>query len=240
MPNADRPRPALRCQVCGRTLPRRDLEYAALVRPSVAEHIAREHPDWSAAGYVCRDDLARYRRRHIEALVAEERGEISTIDRSVIESMAQYETLAKDVDKEFQGGLSFGERVADRVADLGGSWPFILVFLGFLVVWMLVNGILLVTRPFDPFPFILLNLVLSCIAALQAPVIMMSQNRQEARDRLRAQNDYRVNLKAELEIRQLGEKLDYLVQRQWERLLEIQEIQIDLMNELQRDERRPT
>jgi uncharacterized membrane protein len=92
-------------------------------------------------------------------------------------------------------------------------------------------------RPFDPYPFILLNLMLSCLAAVQAPIIMMSQNRQEARDRLRSENDYRVNLKAELEIRHLHEKIDHLLQHQWERLIEIQQIQIELMNELTADRR---
>ena len=102
----------------------------------------------------------------------------------------------------------------------------------------MINTVVLLARPFDPYPFILLNLFLSCLAALQAPIIMMSQNRQEARDRLRSENDYRVNLKAELEIRHLHEKLDHLLQNQWQRLLEIQEIQIELMNELTADQRK--
>jgi uncharacterized membrane protein len=118
------------------------------------------------------------------------------------------------------------------VASFGGSWRFILVFAAVMVAWMALNTWLLAQEAFDPFPYILLNLMLSCLAAVQAPVIMMSQNRQEARDRARARNDYLVNLKAELEIRLLHEKLDHLLRHQWERLLEIQEIQIELMNEL--------
>jgi uncharacterized membrane protein len=101
-----------------------------------------------------------------------------------------------------------------------------------LVVWIVVNGVLLVTHAFDPYPFILLNLILSCLAAVQAPIIMMSQNRAEARDRLRAENDYKVNLKAELEIRHLHEKLDHLLRRQYNRLFEIQQIQIELLQEI--------
>jgi len=100
------------------------------------------------------------------------------------------------------------------------------------VIWIALNSVLLLRRPFDPYPFILLNLVLSCLAAIQAPVIMMSQNRQESKDRLRSQHDYRVNLKAELEIRQLHDKIDHLLSHQWERLVEIQQIQIDLLSEL--------
>ena len=115
---------------------------------------------------------------------------------------------------------------------------FILSFAGFIVVWVLINTLVLLMRPFDPYPFILLNLFLSCLAAVQAPIIMMSQNRQEARDRLRSENDYRVNLKAELEIRHLHEKLDHLLQHQWQRLAEIQEIQLELMNELTAEKRK--
>ena len=144
----------------------------------------------------------------------------------------RHETLAQDVEARVPEEASLGERLADQIADFGGSWTFILLFGGVILVWVLINTIVLLGRAFDPYPFILLNLFLSCLAALQAPVIMMSQNRQEARDRLRSENDYRVNLKAELEIRQLHEKLDHLLQHQWQRLMEIQQIQIELMNEI--------
>jgi uncharacterized membrane protein len=162
----------------------------------------------------------------------QEKGDLSSLERSVVESLAKHETLALDVEAQFQKKLSLGERMADQIADFGGSWIFISLFGGFILVWIVINTIVLLVRPFDPYPFILLNLMLSCLAAVQAPIIMMSQNRQESRDRLRSENDYRVNLKAELEIRQLHEKLDHLLQHQWERLVEIQQIQIELMNEL--------
>src|SRR5690606_1596748 len=113
-------------------------------------------------------------------------------------------------------------------------WKFIITFGAILSSWIALNIVGLLARPFDPYPFILLNLVLSCLAALQAPVIMMSQNRQEARDRIRSKNDYKVNLKAELEIRHLHEKLDHLLIHQWQRLMEIQQIQVELMNEISR------
>ena len=128
--------------------------------------------------------------------------------------------------------LTLGEALADRIATFGGSWRFIIVFGSVLLVWILINTIALAAKPFDPYPFILLNLILSCLAAIQAPVIMMSQNRQETKDRLRSENDYRVNLKAELEIRHLHEKVDHLLSRQWERLAEIQQIQIELLSEV--------
>ncbi len=133
---------------------------------------------------------------------------------------------------EFAQKLTFGEALADKIAEFGGSWKFIIIFMVILGVWIVLNSLLFFLKSFDPYPFILLNLLLSCLAALQAPVIMMSQNPQEAKDRLRSENDYRVNLKAELEIRHLHEKIDHLLSRQWERLVEIQQLQIDLMSEL--------
>jgi uncharacterized membrane protein len=218
-----------RCQICGATT---KLRRAAIVRPSVVEEIRREHPGWSDAGFICHADLARYRTQHVEGILEGERGELTALERQVIESLARHEILSANVDAEFEGELTLGERLADRVANFGGSWRFILIFGSVLVVWILLNTALVVFGRFDPYPFILLNLVLSCIAAVQAPVIMMSQNRVEARDRLRADHDYRVNLKAELEIRHLHEKLDHLLSHQWERLIEVQQVQIELLEEL--------
>jgi uncharacterized membrane protein len=223
---------ALSCQICGKSGTRAALLPAAVIRPSIVEQIERAFPAWSAAGYVCLDDLNRFRSSYVQSLLQDERGEITSLERSVVESLARHETLAQDVETQFQKKLSVGERLADRIADFGGSWTFILLFGGVILVWILINTIFLLAHPFDPYPFILLNLLLSCLAAIQAPVIMMSQNRQESRDRLRSENDYRVNLKAELEIRHLHEKLDHLLQHQWERLMEIQQIQIELMNEI--------
>jgi uncharacterized membrane protein len=152
--------------------------------------------------------------------------------------MKEHETVAADINAEFERDLTFGERLADRIADFGGSWRFIIVFGIFILLWMAINTVALLGRPADPYPFILLNLILSCLAALQAPVIMMSQNRQEAKDRLRSEHDYRVNLKAELEIRHLHEKVDHLLLHQWERLVEIQQVQLELLNEITRTTRK--
>lgn len=121
--------------------------------------------------------------------------------------------------------------MADRVADFGGSWRFVIIFGAVLLVWVAINSAVLLWRPFDPYPFILLNLILSCLAAVQAPVIMMSQNRQESKDRMRGEQDYRVNLRAELEIRHLHAKMDELMSHQWQRLMEIQEIQMEFMQQ---------
>jgi uncharacterized membrane protein len=126
----------------------------------------------------------------------------------------------------------FGQVVADKVADFGGSWTFIILFFVFILIWVSSNVYLLLNKGFDPFPFILLNLILSCVAALQAPVIMMSQNRQEEKDRERSKKDYMINLKSELEIRMLHEKLDHLIMHQQQELIEIQKVQIEMMNDI--------
>jgi uncharacterized membrane protein len=218
------------CPICGRR--HADLVAAEMVRGGVVDLIRREHPDWGGEGdAICLPDLNRYRARYVESLIAEERGELSAIEQEVVERLRSQELISADTNLEFDRALTFGERVADRVARFGGSWAFIISFGFFLLGWMAIN-IVLLRRPFDPYPFILLNLILSSLAALQAPVIMMSQNRQEAKDRLRAEHDYRVNLKAELEIRLLSERIDALVNHQWQRLLEIQRIQIELMEQV--------
>ena len=156
---------------------------------------------------------------------------LTAAERAVIAKLLRRQPVARDTEKEFSDQLTLGERVADQVARFGGSWPFIWVFLAVMGAWMLLNEES--AQPFDPYPFILLNLVLSCIAALQAPIIMMSQNRQAARDRLEAQHDYEVNLKAELEILALHEKVDRLHAEQWKEIFAIQERQIELLRALE-------
>jgi uncharacterized membrane protein len=226
--NASSPRA---CQICGSTQ-RNTLHPAALVRPALAELIRSRAGSWSESGWICNDDLHQFRHALVESILTAERGELSALDREVLDSMRQQEVLARNPEDELHTAYTFGQRVADRIAAVGGSWRFIISFMIVLAAWIGFNSFVLVTRAFDPFPYILLNLVLSCLASIQAPVIMMSQNRQETRDRLHAQRDYQVNLKAELEIRQLHQKIDHLLSHQWERLVEIQDIQMELMNEL--------
>ncbi len=208
------------------------LRRAITVRPAVSELIRRETGSWDENGWICLDDLQLYQHRYIQLLLETEKGELSRLDHDVLKAMKEQELLSKNPDIDFDAELTFGQRMADRIATFGGSWYFIIIFGLFLFLWMGLNSWLLVARPFDPYPFILLNLVLSSLAAIQAPLIMMSQNRQEARDRARAIHDYQVNLKAELEIRQLHQKIDHLLSRQWERLVEIQEIQMELINDI--------
>lgn len=225
---------AIRCQVCGEARQADDVLPAQLVRGSIVAVIRREHPDWTAEGYICLPCLNRFRIAYVRDVLETEKGELSALEEEVMRSLRERELLSRDVNAEFDRRLTLGERVADKVAEFGGSWAFIFSFVVVLALWIAVNAVPLLRRPFDPYPFILLNLVLSCLAAIQAPIIMMSQNRQEARDRLRAENDYRVNLKAELEVRLLHSKIDQLLTHQWQRLLEIQQMQMELMAELLR------
>jgi uncharacterized membrane protein len=220
------------CQICGKYAAQADLIASSTVRPVVVKVIRQAYPEWSAEGFICVDDLTRFRSDYIRSLIETERGELSDLEKAVVESLAKHEILSLHVDQEYDSKLTLGQRLSDRMASFGGSWRFIIIFTCILVLWISVNSFLLAFKPFDPYPFILLNLILSCLAAVQAPIIMMSQNRPEAKDRLRASHDYQINLKAELEIRQLHQKLDHLLSRQWERLIEIQEVQIELLNEI--------
>jgi uncharacterized membrane protein len=222
------------CQICNQSKRSDDAQPADLVRPSIVDAIRAEGRAWDPAGYICWADLHHYRTQHIADLLEKEKGELSELDRDVVRTIQRQQLLSTDVAREMAEPLSLGQRAADRVAGFGGSWTFIGLFAGVVVVWIGLNSLALVRGPFDPYPFILLNLVLSLIAAVEAPVIMMSQNRMEAKDRQRAENDYRINLKSELEIRVLNEKIDRLLSRQWQRLLEIQDIQMDVMQELAR------
>jgi uncharacterized membrane protein len=220
------------CGVCRLAKDSNEVVPGQAVRPAITELIRKDHPDWTPENPICRDDLNRYRALYVQGVLEAEKGDLSAIEAAVIESLREGELLTRNVDTEFDEKRTIGQRMADRLASFGGSWKFITIFMSVLFGWIILNSIVLLTRHFDPFPFILLNLVLSCLAAIQAPVIMMSQNRQESKDRLRAQHDYQVNLKAEIEIRGLHEKLDHLIFKQWQRLLEIQEIQTELMQEL--------
>jgi uncharacterized membrane protein len=222
------------CQICGKSYKKAELFPAELVRDTVVNQIKTEFPGWSEKEFICYNDLNKFRTKYVNSLLQDEMGEITKLEEEVSEKLIKHETLSENIFDESLKDRSFGQIMADQIAAIGGSWGFIIGFAFFLIVWMLINSYLLLTKPFDPYPFILLNLVLSTLAAVQAPVIIMSQRRQEMRDRLRSENDYRVNLKAELEIRQLHEKLDHILLSQWKRLIEIQEIQIEVMNELKK------
>src|SRR5947199_2438887 len=225
------------CQICKKSKSPQEGQMAEFIRPSLVEFIKKCVPAFDEKGFICLDDLGQFRKDYVREVLQDEIGELSALDQEVIESLHEHEILSSDISKQFEIKLTFGERLSDRIASFGGSWRFIILFGSVLFGWIVLNAIFLLDRGFDPYPFILLNLILSCLAAIQAPIIMMSQNRSEARDRLRAENDYKVNLKAELEIRHLHEKIDHLLRRQYNRLFEIQQIQIELLEEISRQKK---
>lgn len=220
------------CQICGKSANEMELVHASLVRSVLIDIITRTFPDWSQDGFICTDDLNKFRNEFMKLILETEKGELSLLEKEVVESLSKQEILSTHIDQEYESALTFGERLSDKISSFGGSWKFIIIFGSILCLWVLSNSLILLFKPFDPYPYILLNLVLSCLAAIQAPIIMMSQNRQEAKDRLRAAHDYQINLKAELEIRHLHQKIDHLLSSQWKRLVEIQELQLELMEEI--------
>jgi len=217
--------------ISGRMYRKRQLIRIDSLRPSLAERIQQDYPDLPPNAKISYGELARYQKLYVEELLQQEHGEFSELDREVAESIAKQETIAENTEDEYDEHRTFGERLSDHLASFGGSWRFLISFGVVLMIWMAYNVARGEAASFDPYPFILLNLVLSCIAAIQAPIIMMSQKRQDEKDRHRSFNDYRVNLKAELEIRHLHEKIDYLISRQWQRLSEIQQVQIEMLQQ---------
>ena len=205
---------------------------AKTIRHSILNLIQKDHPHFSHDSNLSRSELNQYREKNISGYLNNEIGELSDMEKTVLTSLTDNTTLSDKIDGDDLQNLTFGQRIADKVASFGGSWTFIISFGVFIFIWISLNIFWLVNKGFDPYPFILLNLILSCIAALQAPVIMMSQNRQEEKDRDRAKKDYMINLKSELEIRTLHEKVDHFIMDQQQELLEIQKSQIDLLNDI--------
>lgn len=204
---------------------------AANIKEEILTKIKEENPRFDETCFLAQSELNLYRNKYIEATLQKEVGTLSELEREVLEALHKNETISGDIDQATEDNLTYGQRLADRIASFGGSWTFILSFFFVLFCWICTN-IYFLSQPFDPYPFILLNLILSCLASLQAPVIMMSQNRQEEKDRERSKHDYQVNLKAELEIRMLHEKIDHLILHQQQHLFEIQKIQIDMLQEI--------
>jgi uncharacterized membrane protein len=219
------------CAITGKELPRKRMVVVDSLRPSLADRIRQDYPSIDEDSHISIDEVERYRTKYVEEMLLEEHGELTELDKRVAEALADHDTIVENIEEDFEDQRTFGERVSDNLASFGGSWAFLISFFLFIAVWMGYNLYLGESEAFDAYPFILLNLVLSCIAAIQAPIIMMSQKRTEEKDRLRSLNDYKVNLKAELEIQHIQEKLDYLLTKQWQRLSEMQHMQMELMQE---------
>lgn len=220
------------CHITKKEFDKNECCQADLIRPTIYKLILQDFPDLTNESYISITGLNTYRKKDLESIMNKENRELSILEKEVIDSITKNQILSDNIEPDINDSLTFGQRVADKIAEFGGSWTFIITFFSFLIIWMLINIIVLTQQPFDPYPFILLNLLLSCLAAIQAPIIMMSQNRREQKDRIRNEYEYKINLKAELEIKLLHEKLDYLVIHQNKRLLEIQEIQIDILEDI--------
>ncbi len=216
-----------------KSFPESEKIHASTIRKSIYDLIKKEHPSFSHTSSLSISELNEYRQKYISEYLLDEVGELSELEKDVLESIQNQETISSKINlMEGEDKFTIGQRLADRIASFGGSWKFIIIFGVFIFIWMIINIVVLATRAFDPYPFILLNLILSCLAALQAPVIMMSQNRQEDKDRERGKQDYMINLKSELEIRMLHEKLDHLIIHQQQELLNIQQVQVEMMGEI--------
>ncbi len=220
-----------RSDLSGKEFPENEKISAKNIRQSLLHFINKTHPNFSKSCFLSIEEMNDYREKYISEFLNKKLGNLTEVEKQVIQSVSKNTMISTEVEEDEQE-ITFGQKLADKVAEFGGSWGFIIFFMSFLVVWILLNVFWLSNHGFDPYPFILLNLILSCIAAIQAPVIMMSQNRQEEKDRERAKKDYKINLKSELEIRELHEKIDHLIIHYQQDLLEIQKTQIDLLENI--------
>jgi uncharacterized membrane protein len=221
----DRP---LICEVCKKSFKEQELFPLELVHNSLMQKIEQDTKDLDDTGYVCLPDLERYQLSRSRQLLEQEFGVLNEVEEEVLSDLKTDQLITENINEEYEESLTFGERMADHISSFGGSWRFIGIFFSVLILWMLLNSWILLSETFDPYPYILLNLLLSCLAAIQAPVIMMSQNRQAEKDRLAAENDFKVNLKSELLIHQLTSKLDHLMKEQRLRTLQHQQMQVEV------------
>jgi uncharacterized membrane protein len=224
-----------KCEICKKEYPENQIISGRGIRHEIEKLIVSDFPNWTDYNFICKNDFNIYRKKYIASIIEEENGEINSLKREVLISISEEESVVKNINDTIKDKMSIGDLISDKVADFGGSWKFIIIFFIVLLSWVIINSISLIVKPFDPYPFILMNLILSCIAAIQALIIMMSQNRQEIKDRIRSENDYKINLKSEIEIRTLHEKVDHLLLDQWSKMMKIQEIQIEMLEEIRKE-----
>ena len=237
VPPPPRSKVSIRCAVSGIELPAAEATKFSTLRPSLAERIKVDHPRIGPDDFIGSFVLGEYRVRYVEELLTRGRGTVSEVERQVIESLREHEITAADVEAGIERRRSLGDRLSDAVALFGGSWMFV-ICLGVVVAGWIALGIAAAAPGrIDVYPFIVLDLLLSGIAGLEAPIILMSLRRQAANDRQRSQNDYRVNLKTELELRHVHEKLDHLLTLEWERGAELRQLQSEMIAALERTQR---
>ena len=224
----------IECDICKKRYSEDDIISGHGIRQEIESLIQIEFPHWTDTNRICKNDYNKYREKYISKIIEEETGRIQELKADVLNSIKDNEIITLKNNNTVKELSKIGDILSDKIAIFGGSWRFIIIFFIILFAWILINSYLILKKPFDPYPFILLNLILSCIAAIQAPIIMMSQNRQEKKDRIRSENDYKINLKSEIEIRTLHEKVDHLLLDQWSKMIKIQEIQIEILEEIKK------
>lgn len=221
-----------KCFITNEKLPAKKLVNYNYINSSILDLIKKDYPKFGTSDSISHEKLNEYRKVYLESLLGQEDRELSHLEVDVIKAIHENSILSDLIEPTIDSKMTLGQRLADKIASFGGSWTFISIFFFFLIIWMAINIVYLSADAFDPYPFILLNLILSCLAAIQAPIIMMSQNRKEEKDRIKGEYEYKVNLKAELEIRLLNEKIDHMIIHQNQRLIDIQKLQLDYLEEL--------
>jgi uncharacterized membrane protein len=220
------------CQISKKLVPIDMAKPGFSIRESILELIKEKSPSFSNEHYISEEELEKLKIEHVKSLLEDDKGQLSEIEKQVATTIAKHDFMSKDFTEEEEETITFSEKLSDAIAEFGGSWKFIISFILFMIIWICINVITLSAKAFDPYPFILLNLILSCIAALQAPVILMSNNRSAEKDRKRGINDFQVNLKSEIEIRHLHEKVDHLINTQIQHIHELQQIQMEILDDI--------
>lgn len=220
------------CLVDGKVYAIGDGLFLSDLEPKLANIIRNDYPKATKNSFICNPHLLTYRLERMRRQQRQDARAHDKINRKMSQALVKDNFQLTNVYDNMEATITFGERIADAVAKYAGSWPFIIIFSGFMIVWMILNTVGIFGAKFDPFPFILLNLFLSMIAALQAPLIMMSQNRAAEYDRLEAKNDYHVNLKSEEEIRLLHSKLDHIISDDNPNLFESQRLTVEVLGEM--------
>jgi len=190
------------------------------------------------AGTICNkvlvSNIVFMEKKPLSKFVNKENLKIRKLNKVVAEAIKNNEIITQKLLEDNETGVTFSQKLADKIATFWWSWQFMISFFLVLLIWIVVNAYFLANKWFDPYPFILLNLVLSCLASIQAPIIMMSQNRKAEIDRQRAENDYMINLKAETQIQNIDQKIDILVIEQMKKMFKLQEGQLELLNEIKK------
>jgi len=217
------------CAISGKPCSSEHAVPLSALHQTIQQYVFRNYPGANSDSIISDEQLINLEKNYLNEILTSELGELDDLEKDVLTSISQSKILSEKIEDIMDEKTTFGDRLSDKVASFGGSWRFIIAFFAFMAFWIVLNVVLLKDKVFDPYPFILLNLLLSCLASIQAPLIMMSQNRVEAKDRTRSEHDYKINLKSELEIQLLHKKIDHLLIHQNKRLLEMQRIQAEMM-----------